>query len=258
MDQAASLLREKADELSGLFASELDHYSRSYVEHAQSQMHENGREAAERAGQQIAEASEAASSNFVDRAAQLGREQFDQFQSKTNSAFEQSAAQMQAHAVQVQSKLESDTRIFAAEYKRVLAQHTQQSLELGTTELAAQVSIAKESLRVEADSLDQHLRGSIQSLGTKTLDEYKQRLENSSNTWLLTTVTKLNQQSEGLIEQLTAATEKRLRTVCGSVFAEMGETLRQRLAGFSAPLSAPGNLAPAINAPSDANPEEQR
>src|SRR5207302_17970 len=35
LDQASNQLREKAGEISGLFASELDHYSRSFVEHTQ-------------------------------------------------------------------------------------------------------------------------------------------------------------------------------------------------------------------------------
>ncbi len=260
IDQAASLLREKAGELSGLFASELDHYSRSYVEHSQTQIQENAREAAERASLQMAEAGETASANFVDRAAQLGREQLDLYASRTNTAFEQSAVRMEAHTVQVRSKLESDARAFAVEFQRVLSQHTQQSLELGARELASQVNVAKETLRVEADSLDQRLRTSTESLGAKSMENYKQRLENASNSWLLTTVSKLNQQSEGLIEQLAASTEKRLKTVCGSVFAEMGEALRLRLAGLSAPLSAPVNPAPSSlnHKPSDSNPEEQK
>ena len=242
MDQAASILREKAGELSGLFASELDHYSRSYVEHSQTQIQENARDAAERAGHQMTEAGETAAANFLDRAAQLGREQFDAFQSKTSAAFDQNVARMEAQTIQVRSKLENDTRAFAAEFQRVISQHAQQSLERSASELASQVGLAKESLRVEADSLDQHLRTSMQSVTAKSMDEYKQRLENASNTWLLTTVSRLNQQSEGLIEQLSAATEKRLKSVCGSVFAEMGDTLRQRFAGVFAP---PANPAPA-------------
>jgi hypothetical protein len=260
LDQATSNLREKAAELSGLFASELDHYSRSYVDHSQDQIQENARDAAEKASQQMAEAIEAAATNFTDRTSQLGREQFDQFQSRTNSAFEQSAARMEAHTIQVRSKLESDTRAFAAEFQRVLSQHSRQSLDLGAKELASQVSNAKESLRVEAESLDQHLRTNVQSLHTKSMEEYKQRLENASNSWLLTTVTKLDQQSQGLIERLAATTEDRLKTVCNSVFTDMGETLRLRLAGLSSPLSTPANPAPSPLSikPPETKPEEQK
>jgi hypothetical protein len=89
----------------------------------------------------------------------------------------------------------------------------------------------------------------MQSVGARAMDEHKQRLENASNSWLLTTVTRLNQQSEGLIEQLAETTEKKLRTVCGSVFTEMGETLRHRLAAlssaFASPLESSSPVAPA-------------
>ena len=165
---------------------------------------------------------------------------------------------METHTTQVRTKLESDSRAFAVEFQRVLSQHAQQSLELGARELASQVGAAKESLRVEADSLDQDLRTSMQSLNTTSMENYKQRLENASNSWLLTTVTKLDQQSHGLIDQLAAATETSLKAVCGCIFAEMGETLRQRLAGLAAPLSAPVNTAPPSDKSSNPNAEEQK
>ena len=86
------------------------------------------------------------------------------------------------------------------------------------------------------------------------MDEHKQRLENASNSWLLTTVTKLNQQSGTLIDELADTTEKRLKAVCAGVFSEMGESLRQRLAGltaaFAPPMSTPTSPAPPVN-PSD-------
>ncbi len=260
LDQASASLREKAGDLSGQFASELDHYSRSYVEHAQDQMDENAQGAAERFGLQMAQAGEAAAAKFTNRADQLTREQFDLFSTKANSAFEQNAARIEAHAVQVRSKLESDARTLAGEFQRVLSQQTQQGLAQGKQELSSQIDLAKDNLRIEAQSLDRQMRASLQSFGTQAMDEYKSRLENASNSWLLTTVTRLNQQSEGLIDQLAASTEKRLRSTCSNVFAEIGETLRLRLAGLSVPAPAQAIPAPSPVAvkPPEIKPEEQK
>ena len=239
IDQAVTRLREKAAEMSGVFASELDHYSRSYVEHAQGQMQENASDAAERGSRQIAEASDAAAAKFTDRAAQLGREQFDLYSSKTKTAFEQNAAYMEAHTTQVRSKLESDARGFASEFQRALSQHAQQTLALGKQELGIQIDQAKDALLIESQALERQFQSSLNSLGTYAMDEHKQRLENASNSWLLTTVTRLNQQSENLITDLASTTEKRLKAVCGNVFSEMGETLRLRLAGLTSAFGAP-------------------
>lgn len=256
LDQTASRLREKAAEMSGLFASELDHYSRSYVEHAQGQMHENAREAAEQGSQQIKEASDAAAAKFTERAAQLGREQFELYGSKTRTAFEQNAAHMEANAAQIRSKLEGDARGFAVEFERVLSKHAQQTLALGKEELAIQVDQAKEALLIESQALDRQFQASLNARGTGALDEYRQHLENASNSWLLTTVAKLNQQSESLIDKLADTTEKKLKTVCSNVFSEMGETLHQKLAGLSAIFGTPA--APASPAPNVKHPEEKK
>jgi hypothetical protein len=212
LDQATASLREKAGDLSGQFATELDHYSRSYVEHAQTQMGENARDVAEKASLQMNQAGEAAAASFVDRAGQLTHEQFDLLNAKANAWFEQNAARTEAQ--------------------------TQQGLSQGKQELASQTDQAKDNLRLEAQSLDRQLRASLQSFSTQALDEYRQRLENASTSWLLTTVAKLHQQSETLIGQLTESTEKRLRSTCSAVVAEMGETLRQRMAGLFAPAAA--------------------
>jgi hypothetical protein len=260
LDQATAGLREKAGELSGQFATELDHYSRSYVEHAQTQMGENARDVAERTSLQIAQTGETAAVSFVERASQLTREQFEQFSAKANSAFEQNAERVEAHTVQVRSKLESDARMLVGEFQRVLSQQTQQGLAQGKQELASQVDHAKDTLRIEAQTLDRQLRASQQSFGTQAMDEYKQRLENASNSWLLTTVTKLNQQSETLIRQLADSTEERLRSTCNNVIAEMGETLRQRLSGLFIP--APAQAIPAPSSPPvkppQTKPDEQK
>jgi hypothetical protein len=67
-------------------------------------------------------------------------------------------------------------------------------------------------------------------------------------------VTKLNERSGSLIDELADTTEKKLKAVCGSVFSEMGETLRQRLAGLTAPFGAPAtpaSAAPAVNLPEE-------
>jgi len=150
--------------------------------------------------------------------------------------------------------------MLVGEFQRVLTQQTQQGLAQGKQELASQTDQAKDSLRLEAQSLDRQLRASLQSLSTQALDEYRQRLENASTSWLLTTVAKLNQQSESLIGQLTESTEKKLRSTCSAVVAEMGETLRQRMAGLFAPAAAQMIPAPPRTSvmPPPIKPEEEK
>lgn len=240
VEQASAQLREKAAELSGLFASELDHTSRSYVEHAQGQIQESTADAAERIAQQIAEGGDAAATLFQERAGQIADKQFDSYAAKTHEAFEQHVAHMEANSAQIRTKLESDARGFAVEFQRALSQHVQQTLAQGIQEMASQIDQARESLQSEYQALQRQFRMSLEPLGIAAIDEHKKRLDNASNAWLLTTVTKLTQQSEARIAELSEATERKLKSVCNAVINEMGATIRQRLGGLTAPLNAPG------------------
>jgi hypothetical protein len=251
VDQAAAHLREKAADLSGMFAKELDHCSRSYVEHAQGQILETAKEGAERASQQIAEGGDAAAAVFHERAGKIGQEQLDAYASKAKAAFEQSVASMEANSVQIRSKLEGDARGFAVEFQQALSQHVQQTLAQSIQELSSQIDQARENLQSESQALQHQFGTSLEPLGIAAMEEHKRHLDNASNAWLLTVVTKLTQQSESLVAELAESTERKLKAVCSGVISEMGATLRQRLGGLAAPPTSPSSPPSTTNPPKE-------
>ncbi len=114
-------------------------------------------------------------------------------------------------------------------------------MKQGIQDLNSQIDRARENLVSESQALQRRFGTSLEPLGIAAIDEHKKRLDNASNAWLLTVVTKLTQQSESLIAELTETTEKNLKAVCSSVISEMGTTLRQRLGGFAAPFASPSS-----------------
>jgi hypothetical protein len=68
-------------------------------------------------------------------------------------------------------------------------------------------------------------------------------LEAASSSWLLTTVSKLDQQSQQHILAIARSAEERLREACAQVFEEVGENLRRQILGSPAPPSAKGAAA---------------
>ncbi|MHB8754889.1 MAG: hypothetical protein ACYC92_08030, partial [Candidatus Acidiferrales bacterium] len=73
------------------------------------------------------------------------------------------------------------------------------------------------------------MKGSVE----KSIEQYKERLENTSNSWLLASATTLGQHSKSVLQTLSEAAEERLRDTCADVFAGLGDTLRSRLLGLS-------------------------
>jgi hypothetical protein len=71
----------------------------------------------------------------------------------------------------------------------------------------------------------------------ESIEQYKARLENASNSWLLASATTLGQHSQSVLDTIAKAAEKRLRDTCSQVLAGMGDTLKERLLGISTDLN---------------------
>jgi hypothetical protein len=227
--QAAEALRDKAGELSGLFATELDHFTRSYVEHAKEQLDDQARIAAIRTREAAEEASDAVAGGFSERAAKIAAEQYQRLVTQSASAQEHFAARLDNQAAETQSKLDTAAQQTAAQFRVDIEKQSGESLVGARERFDAQAETLTETWRGARAAELQQIEADLARMGNQAVDEYKQRLENNSNTWVLASVTKLNQHSQNLIEQLAAESEDRIRAACSGVFAQIGETMRQRI-----------------------------
>ena len=66
-------------------------------------------------------------------------------------------------------------------------------------------------------------------MNEQAAEQYKSRMDNVSNQWMLATVASLDHQSRDMISKIAATAEERLRDACVQVFAGVGESLRERL-----------------------------
>ena len=242
LDQASNQLREKAGEISGLFASELDHYSRSFVEHTQGQMDEAVKDAVQRARGLFAQAAETSASTLADEAHRVAQRQLEQFNTSLSGALDQTAGRLEAHLAQTRSRIDADARQFFADFHKGMTQEIQKGVAAARQELEVQSASVKNAWGAEREAQERQLQDALARLGGESIETYKKRLENVSNSWLVTTVTRLSQQSQDVIGTLATSAEQRLREIAAQVFAGVGETLRQRLLDVSTGL--PGSAAP--------------
>jgi len=96
-----------------------------------------------------------------------------------------------------------------------------------------------ESWKAMSEQQQNELRASLAQISTDATGEYKHRLENVSNTWILATVAKLDHQSRDVVTGISASAEDKLRAACNEVFANVGESLKKRLQEITADLGKP-------------------
>ena len=229
MENAIATLKEKAREMSGIFGTELDHYSRSYVEHTQGQVEEAARETLERLRKHAEEMAAASAGSIVQQAREDSEAALVEFREQAAGLSGQIKTHFEAHAAEALTRAGTDSQLLVAEFRAALKLQAQDELSGARKELLTQLGSAREELRLETEAQQQKLLQSVAGLNDQAIEDYKRRLEAASNSWLLTTVSKLSQQSEQHVQTLTKAAEERLRAACTEVFSGVGDALRRGL-----------------------------
>jgi hypothetical protein len=225
LEQAAESLRDQAAEISRLAVSELEHYSRSYVEHTRGMLEETTREGSATAQQEIRQAAETAAAAFGDDLHRVARSTLDQFESSSRKAIEQAHTELGTLRDKV-----------LAEMQKRLDERAAQGVTRASETLQGQINLLVEKWRAQYEEHQREWLARLERLTNESLDEYRGRLENVSNPWLVASAATLTKHSEAVLQALGKAAEAHLRETCAEVFAGVGETLRQRLLGLSSGL----------------------
>lgn len=222
VEQSTAALRDRAAEISSLVASELDHYRRTYLEHSQAQIEETAKELVERQRTKLNESAEMAGATFTDRVHRMTEESLRRVERSSQETVEKTRSDMEF------------TREGAlVEFQKTMDEGILQGVEQAKTELQAQLQPLMEAMQAERQAQQKQLMELLQKSGDESIEEYKRRLENASNSWLLASATTLGQHSQVVLDTLAKAAEKRLRDTCKNVLAGMGDTLKKGMLDIS-------------------------
>ncbi len=227
VEQSTSALRGKAAEISSLVASELDHYRRSYVEHSQAEIEEAAKDIVERQRATLGENAKIVHAGFTDRVQQVTGDSLQRFEEASRQALEKA-----------RSDMEFNREGSLTAFQKNIEEKMLQSVEQAQIHLQSQFGPMIEAL--EADRKKQHHEWMTQLKKSteESIEQYKARLENASNSWLLASATTLGQHSQTVLDTLAKAAEKRMRESIAGVLAGMGDTLKDRLMGISENIGA--------------------
>ncbi len=227
VEQSATALRGRAAEISSLVASELDHYRRSYVEHSRGEIEEAAKEVLDRQRGKLSESAEVAHASFSDRVQRVTGESLRRFEDASRQALEKA-----------RSDVEYNREASLAEFQKALDQKMTQGVEQAQVFLQSQLAPLIEALEENRQKQQREWVENLKKSTEESIGQYKSRLENASNSWLLASATTLGQHSQGVLDNLAKAAEKRMRESIAGVLAGMGDTLKDRLLGLSSDLGA--------------------
>ena len=227
LEQATSGLRDKAGEVSRLFASELDHYSRSYVEHVHGQIEETSRELLDRTQRQFSELSAGAASSFAQHAEAQTETSVARLHERAAATLDRISVHAETHLTQLKQEIAEESSRRLTEFQREVASSSGEAFAAARQDLIAHAESSLTDLRNESRALQTQLSEFLATAAQPAIEEYKRRLEAASTSWLLTTVSRLDQQSHELIRDIAENAREQLRQACAQIFADAGNQLRQ-------------------------------
>ncbi|HSC45227.1 MAG TPA: hypothetical protein VLC94_05330, partial [Candidatus Acidoferrum sp.] len=240
-EQGAGQLREKAGEVATEFAAELDHSSRNFVTHTQGQMQEVVRESFDRARELFAEAADTTTAAFMDEIQRQGRRELDGFTEAVKQTSAETHQQFVASREALARQLTTEQENFLRRFQAGMANALDSGIREAQEKVTAGFGPLLESWKAMSEQQQNDVRASLTKISGEAAGEYKNRLENVSNTWILATVAKLDHTSREVVTGISVNAEEKLRAACSEVFANVGETLKKRLQEITAEFGKPGS-----------------
>ena len=237
VELAENQFREKAGEVSSVFASELDHSSRSFIGHTQTQMEEVVRDAFEQARALFAEAAETTTAAFTDEIQRQARQDLDGFGEETRRSLGETRAQLDAARAELAQKVSAEQEAFLRQFQANMTGAIANGVAEANSRVKAGLSPLLDSWNSTVEAHRTELKAIYTQLGDQAAEQHSNRLENVSNRWMLATVASLDHQSREAVASIAANAEEKLRETCAQVFANVGDALRERLQQIASSLT---------------------
>ncbi len=239
VEDSTKQLREKAGEVSGVFANELNSTSHSFLGQTRQQLEEMVRESFERVRMLFAEAADTTSAAFTDEIQRHARQELEGFAELTNRSLEESRERLDTARVEFNQKLVSHQEEFLRRFQTEMTEVVSRGVTDAREKVESGFSQLWDSWRRMNEANMSEMQKGFGKMSDEGAEQYRARLENISNSWMVATVATLDHQSRDVISKIAASAEERLREATSEVFARFGDTLRERLqhiaSGFDKP-----------------------
>ena len=239
-EQAGNQLRERAGEVSGVFATELHRSSRNFIEHTQTEMEEVVRDSFERSRALFAEAADTTSAAFTDEIQRHARQELDGFGEEVRRSVDESRAQLDAARGEFSRKVTAEQEEFLRRFGAGMRAAVETGVADANQRVQAGFAPLVDSWKSSVEAHQAEMRGVFLQMSQQVAEQHRNRLENVSNQWMLATAASLDHQSRAAVANIGSKAEEKLRETCAQVFAGIGDTLRDRLQQIAASFTAPG------------------
>jgi len=179
-------------------------------------------------------AAHAAAASFGEVIRSISDQEIDFFGQRSRAASQERSLEFERASSQLLRDLEDNAQSSLGRFHDQIGSQVENRIAEGRGALAAEFGAAMEGYRADRDAHEQQWVAKLGELSGEAEGKYQERLENASDSWSVSSVRRLNEHGQNVIESLMRSADQALRDSFAKVFEGLSELLRQR---------APGNAA---------------
>jgi len=215
------------------FADEAGNRAAVHLRDIQQQLENAGSDVASRTRSSLDEAASAAAASFGQLLQTIAGTEAEHFVDTSRSLLQERTQDLERSAQEVLGRLTASGEASLEGFRQQMAFQTETSVAEGRTALAAELSAMLERFGSERAAREKDWAQGLGRLSEEATEKHQDRLQNACDAWLVSSVRRLNEHGQNVVESLLRSTDQALRDSCARVFEGLAETIRGRSGGSS-------------------------
>ena len=235
-------LDEKVADAGQRFEARLGEQANDRVAQVSQHIEGLGNEVAERTQTRLEAAAETAARSFGEIVRGISDQEIDFLGQRSRAAVQDRAQEFERTSTELLGHLETSARGSLEQFHAQFGAHFESRIAQGRSALASEFSSAMDGYRTERDAHEQHWSAKLDELTEEAEGKYQERLDKAADSWSVSSVRRLNEHGQNVIESLMRSADQTLRDSFAKIFDGMSEMLRERVSA-----NASGAFAPSSN-----------
>ncbi|HYL45411.1 MAG TPA: hypothetical protein VEU52_00145 [Candidatus Limnocylindrales bacterium] len=225
---STSALDERAAEAAKKFEAQLSGQAAHQLNQIEQRAEGIASGVADRARTQIDAAAEAAAASFGQVLRRLSETEEENFGTRARMTIEENSRELDRSARQVIQSMERNMEATMEQFQPRMAAELESLILTGRMKLAAEFDSSLENYSREREGREKEWLAGLDRLSGEASGKFQDRLETSADSWLMSSVRRLNEHGQNAIETLMRSADQALRESFSKVFDGLAVTMRER------------------------------
>jgi hypothetical protein len=221
-------LDEKAVEAAKKFEAQLAGQAGHQLNQIEQRLEGIASGVADRARTQIDAAAEAAAASFGQVLRRISDTEEENFGTHTRITIEENSQALDRSARQMIQSMERNMEATMEQFQPRMAAELESLILSGRMKLAAEFDSSLENYSREREEREKEWLAGLDRLSGEAAGKFQDRLETSADSWLMSSVRRLNEHGQNAIETLMRSADQALRESFSKIFDGLAVTMRER------------------------------